>query len=367
MQDEDRAGLDLIPALTLNHESPSCRAVTDADEEIFFLYTLSAAAADRRGLGQVDNHNDLLQVTVHLHDTNVDTEILSIDASDKDDEQMPNRVKRATKSSARSNSKSVKGHNPDTLQIIIRQSSTSLRSTGGDTGSVVWRSSVYLAEKVLRDLSEAMKGKKRHASEAVQVIFAPERLTQCRRILELGSGTGILPSMLLSHPFIDRTDSHLQWLATDQANMMPLLRKNLTNLPRAHVEALDWVDASHIYRSQSQVSIKAFLRDMFKTLVQVDEEIIAYPDLIIATDCIFNPFLFVPFVDTLNLCSSPYKTIVIVVCELREAEAMTEFLQTWMSIGRKGEKWTIHTLEGLEVLGQGLVKGSVIWVAWRTS
>jgi hypothetical protein len=260
----------------------------------------------------------------------------------------------------------VKSLNADTLQVTIRQNSTSLRSTGGDTGSVVWRSSVYLAEKVLRDLSETARGRKRHFSEPAHVILAPQQLKACR-VLELGSGTGILPLMLLSHPYLDDTSSHLQWLATDQVNMLPLLRKNLSNVSRASVEALDWVEASTIYQSQSQTSVRAFLLDMLRPLHQDSEEGIRFPDLIVATDCIFNPHLFAPFFDTLNLCSSPGKTVVIVVCELREAEAMTEFLQTWMGAGKNGEKWSISTLEGAQVLGKGLLRGSVVWVGWRVS
>lgn len=362
MQNADWIGTRLVPALdaSLGGQVVSSHAVTDADEEIFLLYTLSTPEPDRLGLGQVDNKSDWLQVTIDLNDAKAPFEVcpeLKIDSAPEE------RNKGKLKQSNSSRAKERLVGRFSTLRVCIRQDSTSLRSTGGDTGSVIWRSSLYLAEKIVRDLSEAGSGHRtRHASEAAHFLLSPGELSRSR-VLELGSGTGILPLLLLSHPYLANPYTRLSWLATDQANMLPLLRKNLSPTP-AHVGALDWVEASTVYRSQSDSVKQAFLRNLLEPFNSSGSDLES-ADLIMATDCIFNPFLFGPFVDTLNLCSVPLKTIVMVVCELREPDAMTEYLQTWLNVGRKGEQWVVHTLEGEEVLGDRLLRGSVVWAGWR--
>lgn len=351
--------LDLIPALDTTNGHHSFRTVTDADEEIFLLYTLSAPELNRVGLGQVDNKSDLLQVKFDLHDSNKSIEVCSIEVDDV--EKPKSRSNNMTKTKKNKEKKDTTG----SIQVIIRQNSTSLKSTSGDTGSVIWRSSLYLAEKILRDFNQVESGRKRHSSEESNLLIAPDKLAKSH-ILELGSGTGILPLMLLSHSYLVKFSGNLVWLATDQANMLPLLRKNLNRCPQTHVEELDWVEASKVYHSQSVSMRKSFLRDTFQTFNKgQDQQEVRFADVIIATDCIFNPFLFKPFIDTLNLCSFPQKTIVMVICELREPEAMTEFLQTWLKTGKKGEQWFIQTLQGQQVLGSRLLCGSVVWVAWR--
>jgi hypothetical protein len=350
MQDADRKRDHLIPALgshTASHE------VTEADEEIFLLYTLSAPEADRRGLGQVDNKNDLILVTIDLADPNAPIDVCPIDRD--------NLLMSKERSPAKG--KAPKATLKTTLSVTIRQDSTSLRSTGGDTGSVIWRSSLYLAEKIIRDLSEITSGRRRHPSEQIAQLLSPIELAKCR-VLELGSGTGILPLLLLAHPYLAKPDLGLKWLATDQPSMLSLLQKNLA-LSSAHVAALDWVEASMVYHSNSESIKLSFLRNLMEPFGGSKNQDAKIADLIIATDCIFNPSLFGPFVDTLNLCSAPQKTIVMVVCELREPEAMTEFLQSWLNVGKRGEQWSIHALEGEAVLGKGLLRGSVVWVGWR--
>lgn len=332
--------------------------------QIFLLYTLCAPEPGRLGLGQVDSNSDHLEVTVHLQSAHQTTEVCAVDAEEQESLQ-PGRAARKTARAKGSRDNGPRRGNSEQVQVRIRQDSTSLRSTGGDTGSVVWRSSVYLAGKLLRDMRSAERGRTRHASEPASCLLAPSELAECR-VLELGSGTGVLPALLLSHPFFSQIDRRMRWLATDQTSMLPLLRRNLGPFPHAYVEGLDWVEASKIYQSQSSSSSQAFLRDMLGPLETGEDERL-HPDIIMATDCVFNPHLFAPFVNTLNLCSVPHRTLVVVVCELREPEAMTRFLHTWLDEGEKGERWSVHTMEGEDVVGTDLVRGSVVWVAWRLS
>jgi hypothetical protein len=362
MQDAGWIGHRLIPALdTLHGVQAASHAVTDPDEEIFLLYTLSAPEPDRLGLGQVDNKSDLIQVTLDLNDSSVPLDVCPMDKEEKT--MLEERGKARSKQSATIKGKERLAGRTSTLRVLIRQDSTSLRSTGGDTGSVIWRSSLYLAEKIMQDLSEVYFGRRtRHACEPAHFLLSPVDLAICK-VLELGSGTGILPLLLLSHPYLAKLTMGPLWLATDQENMLPLLRKNLSSSP-AHVGALDWVEASTVYRSSSDSIKQSFLRDLLEPFTASGSNVL-HADLIVATDCIFNPSLFGPFVDTLNLCSVPLKTMVMVVCELREPDAMTEFLQTWLNVGKKGEQWVVHTLEGEVVLGRGLLRGSVVWIGWR--
>lgn len=353
---------DLIPALDTSNGQHSNRTVTDADEEIFLLYTLSAPEPDRFGLGQVDNKSDLLQVTLDLHDATSFIEVCSIEADDVDQ-----KSKAKTNQTFKATRHKEKRDTLGSIQVFIRQDSTSLRSTSGDTGSVIWRSSLYLAEKILRDFNQCMKNGKSllFSQEQPNLLISPFQLAQCN-VLELGSGTGILPLLLLSHSYLAHSSCTLVWLATDQASMLSLLKKNVASYPQICVEEVDWVQASKVYQSPSDSIRQSYLRDILASFNKDNKQSdFQFANFILATDCIFNPFLFQPFIDTLNIFSFPQKTIVMVVCELRESEAMTEFLETWLKKGKKGEQWSIHTLEGQEVVGSRLLSGSVVWVAWR--
>lgn len=221
--------------------------------------------------------------------------------------------------------------------------------------------SVYLAAKILQDISLERR-----------TACLPDRQTHCilsqiclqkGRILELGAGTGVLPSLVLSHPNL--LDSSLRWIATDQGAIVPLLCKNLVAHPRlAAVAALDWVDASRVYKRQTPSALRALEQVLFQAWSSNKAEESIFPELVIATDCIYNPHLFPAFLDTLSLCARPQETLALVVCELREADMLREFLVQWLE--HKG-RWCIYTLESPDVLGPHLAHGSVVWAAWRTA
>lgn len=362
MEDQDRLKnvksymQEACPALALPEAS---RSVTDADEEIFLLYTLSAPPVDRLGLGQIDGRHDKLAITINLKDVHSAPLVASCD--DEMIQKTPS--KRAKKGNTLKNAQAFSN---DTITVVVRQDSTSLRSTNGDTGSVVWRSSVYFAAKVLCDLTKSQQQiSKPIDSTADPFLLSPSHLQQAR-ILELGAGTGILPAMILSHNILsDNLGSSLHWIASDQDQIVPLLRKNVEGLSKGNMVAsasgIDWLEASQIYRKGFSSSMQSYLKDVLHTW-STDEQSIERPDIIFATDCIFNPHLFDAFLDTLSLFTQPDKTLVFVVCELRQADMMQDFLQAWLD---HPGSWSIHTIESSDVLGPHLSKGSVVWVAWR--
>ncbi|MCO5573467.1 hypothetical protein L7F22_027238 [Adiantum nelumboides] len=353
---------NVCPALALQDAS---RSVTDADEEIFLLYTLSAPPVDRQGLGQIDGRHDKLAITIslkHMH-------VIPVVSSGDDElvkQAQSNRVTTKLRSKKGNQFKEHRTLSNDTLTVIVRQDSTSLRSTNGDTGSVVWRSSVFFAAKVLFDIIKSQQPIAKPIGTATDPFLISPSFLQRARILELGSGTGILPAMILSHNVLsDSIKSTLHWIASDQDQIVPLLRRNVEGLSNGNMIAsatsIDWLEASKIYKKGTSSSMQAYLKGTLNTW-STGEESIQWPDIIFATDCIFNPHLFDAFLDTLSLFTEPKKTLVYVICELRQADMMQDFLQAWLDhLG----SWTMHTIESSEVLGPHLSKGSVVWVAWR--
>ena len=153
--DSELDELPLPPSAILRLEP--ARLVHDVDEEIFILYTLNAKSQHDGVLGYVNSSDDNI--------------LVSIDG---------------TKWSSATSDRNWTGK----LIVPIYQHVTSLRSSKGDTGSVLWRSTVELAirfqQGTLFDLA----------------------LLKRASVLELGAGTGALPAIVASLA--------KSWLATDQ-------------------------------------------------------------------------------------------------------------------------------------------------------
>lgn len=269
--------------------------------------------------------------------------------------------------------------------------------------------SISLATKIIRD-AELSKQTSWQDPGTMKTALLDIELLRTSRILELGSGTGVLPCLALACSAIISPPSQMRWLATDQEAMLPLLSRNINDTASAHENStggggramtalLDWVEASTIYRQGTASAVQKYLRQLFshfesgtdgpyhtrqsRASIQGEVDRWSRPDVIVATDCIFNPSLFPVFLDTLNLLSSsvpgfynedrapergsllPTPPLVLVVCELREPEALRQFLEEWLAPGHHGEQWCVATIEDISVLGPALVRGSVVWAAWR--
>jgi protein N-lysine methyltransferase METTL21D len=81
---------------------------------------------DFRGLGYIDNHKDMLTLEFVVPSTRSQDEAATISS----------RKKKGSK--AKSNPE------PKTLEVLLAQDKTALRSRKGDTGSVLWRARCVL-------------------------------------------------------------------------------------------------------------------------------------------------------------------------------------------------------------------------------
>ncbi|CDU25533.1 related to RKM5-protein lysine methyltransferase [Sporisorium scitamineum] len=266
------------------------RLVDDVDEEIFLLYTLNAKSEHDGGLGYVNHSRDKIYIAIDGF----------------------------TWTSA-SSDRNLTGK----LIVPIYQYVTSLRSTKGDTGSVVWRSTVELAIRFHQD-----------------VLFDLPHLKNAT-VLELGAGTGALPAMVAS---LAKT-----WLATDQEQLLPLMRKNLNNCDNVKSAPLDWFDFLHPPSSHSAQLRKKHILDHFASQQ-------APPDVIICCDCIYNPGLFDALIATLNVFTQPQHTVVLVSCEMRSDQSLADFLTKW---NESDPCWRIVSLE------DRFKKGFVALAAWK--
>jgi hypothetical protein len=160
-------------------------------------------------------------------------------------------------------------------------------------------------------------------------LLNPNRLAHAR-IIELGSGTGILGCALL--PLL-ANGGHLT--LTDLPELVPLLRKNAKS-DKVSVESLDW----------TWPIIPKFTAD-----------------LILCVDCIYNTALVRPLVRVLAAFDAP----VLVVIELRDEDVVREFLKEWLD-WRPASCGGTSEHGGFQVwrLSDGLLNPHfVAWVGWK--
>lgn len=265
--------------------------VDDADEEVFLLYTALAAAPAKAsvstGLGSVNSFKDRLTI---------DLELPPVKAQGKRKEE------------------------PRNLSIDLAQDVTSLRSRKGDTGSVLWRASVFLAQLLLSEY---------HSSPA-RALFSRDRFAKSN-VLELGAGTGLLALAL--GPLVAR------YTATDLDFLVPLMRKNFTlnDTPETvFAEPLDWI--------------------ALQSLPAAKRPSPAGVSLVLAVDTLYNPALVPSFVAALEHYTSG-GACALVVCELRSEDVIRDFLEAWLSSG----KWQIYRI------GSDLFElPFVAWAAWQS-
>lgn len=160
-------------------------------------------------------------------------------------------------------------------------------------------------------------------------LLNPTRLANAR-IIELGSGTGILGCALL--PILSNNG---RITLTDLPELVPLLRKNAKS-DQVSVEPLDW----------TWPILPRFTAD-----------------LVLCVDCIYNTALVRPLVRVLATFDAP----VLVVIELRDEDVVREFLKEWLEWKPRGGESFDHT--GFEVwrVSDGLLDPHfAAWVGWKT-
>ncbi|KAG2346761.1 hypothetical protein BDR05DRAFT_1057353 [Suillus weaverae] len=291
--------------------------VTDADEEIFLVYTalnqkpLDLAGPDGfHGLGHVDSRKDTLSIRFELTAPSPPT---------------PSSGTTEFKSASRSKGKSARRtrgeETPHVIEIELAQDKTALRSRKGDTGSVLWRASIALAQVILQQ----------HRFPPSDPLVDKDLLRESH-ILELGAGTGLL-SIALSA-------CAKSYTATDIAPLLPLVRKNValnfagwthnTRLPEGSpgsnisVEELDW---------ETLLSLPPTGRSRY---YPKPPEPNAKWDLVLIVDCIYHPSLLPALVETIETVSTAGKTWALVIVELRQEDVVREFLERLLN---KGTWW----------------------------
>ena len=89
-------------------------------------------------------------------------------------------------------------------------------------------------------------------------------------------------------------------------------------------QELDWIT---LLSTPPTLRAKAFLFDIV--------------DLLLVVDCVYHPSLVSPLVAAMRYLTTPGKTTVVVVIELRAEDAVREFLETWL---QNDPGWRIWSL-----------------------
>lgn len=235
---------------------------------------------------------------------------------------------------------------------------TALRSRTGDTGSVIWRSSVYFAEHMLKQLWGCVPAR--------ECLFSKGSLSG-HKVLELGAGTGVLPTCLLADArWVVPASMPLQWIATDRGENIPLMEKNFSRSVKKqsqiHLSAceLDWLQLHQFGNDDRSQRYKAsYVRDVLGS--SSHDSTVTYPDLIICIDCVYNPALHAPLIATLDAFCEPGKTVILIVIKLRDVDNTRSFLQAWT----EQVQHEIYHLEA-ELLPTTMQRGYAAWLAWRS-
>lgn len=282
------------------------------------------------------------------------------------------------------------------MTVTLHQSTTSLRSAQGDTGSVIWRSSLFFAASLIRQLHRARTLPRRAEDPERPCLLKPELLFGPRSegdgnepltILELGSGTAVLPCLLAAYFAAHAGSSDVRsvrWIATDQEEMLGLMDKNIARIKRLHgsssscfeVEArvIDWLDVSRLYRAAgtSPSSLQSYISQVLSSHQDRAGTTLHRPDIIFSLDCIYNPSLLEPLRETIEAFASGSKietsdlspatqTEAFVLAEMREVDVLREWLEVWTrsSAGDVGQ--SVISIAGQQ-LGVGLEKGYAAWL-----
>ncbi|KDN42790.1 hypothetical protein RSAG8_06544, partial [Rhizoctonia solani AG-8 WAC10335] len=307
MAEDDLSELPRLPGDLVALPQGSCQ-VLDADEEVPLPSNHIYLNSTQR-LGSVDSlaGNLSLSFTIKPH-------LPELDPTPK-----KSKLKGRVRHKKASNSKSEQVEKIIEFQVF--QDVTSLRSRKGDTVPYS-RSSVHFAKLLLQQ--HYFPPHPPHSA-----LLNPDHLANSR-IVELGSGTGVLGCALL--PLLTGS-GHIT--LTDLPELTPLLRKNAKS-DKVSVEPLDWT---------------------WQILP------IFAADLVLCVDCIYNTALVRPLVRVLGTFDAP----ILVVIELRDEDVVREFLREWL-------EWRPHT--GSQVSEYGgfqvwrladhlLSPRFVAWLGWK--
>jgi predicted nicotinamide N-methyase len=192
---------------------------------------------------------------------------------------------------------------------------------------------------------------------------------QSLNVVELGSGCG-LAAVAFSRFF-------RRYTCTDQFDCLKNLEANLVSngltveygegwaesssgdgKRTVGLKELDWVE---LVQQQLPSGNKASSASTSTHSASILPSSAIY-DIILAADCIYNPFLILPFLSTIAHLSEPNHTVVLVAIELRSQEVTEEFLAAWLEETETRGAWEVWRIKDFQPDG-----GSVhaLWAAWR--
>lgn len=131
---------------------------------------------------------------------------------------------------------------------------------------------------------------------------------------------------------------------TDIPELIPLIKKNIslnasgTLTTNIAAQELDWIT---LQSTPPTLRAKAFSFEVI--------------DLLLVVDCVYHPSLVSPLVDTMRHLTTPGKTTVVVVVELRAEDVVREFLEAWLGSDPRWQIWSFseQKLESAYALWMG--------------
>ncbi|KZT68238.1 hypothetical protein DAEQUDRAFT_671766 [Daedalea quercina L-15889] len=322
--------------------------VSDADEEVFLLYTDLAAkdpldgANGFRGLGYVDSHKNTLNIEITIDGR------LQKPGQESTANVHHGRSGRSTKKKGKAPTE-PEGH---VISIELLQDTTALRSRKGDTGSVLWRASVDFAHYALQ----------KYYNRAPDALLNADTLSRAH-ILELGAGTGLLGIAL--SPIVAR------YTLTDIDALVPLIQKNLAHnrsLPSLFRSTTGTRRPAHgaissaLTHQESQVCVEALDWEVLHgASPALRRSSFRYPpiDLLLVVDCIYHPSLLPALLSTIDHLTTPGMTAVLVVVELRAEDVVREFIAGWLALASDEISWQVWSIS--EVLDGPYA----VWLGWK--
>ncbi|KAK7204403.1 hypothetical protein BZA70DRAFT_280669 [Myxozyma melibiosi] len=381
----------------------------DISEHVFTLYS-EHKPPDLQNLGYFSRTLSLLPVELRVvPQLFVDA---GRDANEKEEEGEVDGLTAEQKKRRRN--RKVRGHNTTTtadevtLEYVLHQSLELFNSQkeNSTTGAVLWQVSPLFAEWVLTP------GTPFHS------LFRADESVQ-PRVIEIGAGVGGILACALSIPMfvasaVAEGNSQLQtrrsgglYVATDQAHILPFLRKNIASnlpvtqeavahamhsgskplpsfnsltLPAAHPppDAKSHAHTPHKHPKHKSTpppdldaSSKTIAHPSIEVLeldwehadadVRYIKDVLSVSefDVVVACDTIYNDFLIAPFVRTLRLLASA-RTHVLVGMQMRAHEVVEAFLDEVMEVGGF-DVWVVRP----EFLSEKMRDGFVIYYLRR--
>lgn len=216
-------------------------------------------------------------------------------------------------------------------EVTIQQSRSSLSGQALSTGFVCWQLARYLVDWLLDE----------------GCPFSGFFRTPDTKVLELGAGVSALLAAVLG-------PKCKKYVATDQKPLLKLMRLNFEEnvvSRRWTSRTLEWLQTG----KASDTSIDIVELDWEKhDLHEIFDILDGFPDLVIATDTIYNEYLVPFFVETLAALMGPASKALVTV-QLRDESITTRFVEQLAA-----HSLCVYTIDD-QYLSKALLVGFVVY------